>query len=306
MQEYLTTHVYLNLHRAAFKQDDSRLRDDGLTCVDCPQRTGRDKTLFTDIKNDSTCLDPHCFQTKLRKFVQIRKTELEEKNGKPVAYILTVYGSKMKDALSRDQYQAVEKKVDRCQQSEQAVVADGPEVGQVRWICREKSCKNHLGRVRASYNFAGSGTASGNASPKDRNRRKQELFDMKVDEEVRMRVMKEAIRTWTWPLDRTCLNIVVKEFFHRIPSETQRTIYEVFFGWEGNGAGKLRFDEAALLHKLAALDDDELARFLMLCSFAHYGANQYGNSRADQKLVVKLSQERGVNYELIDGQVMWN
>jgi hypothetical protein len=65
----------------------------------------------------------------------------------------------------------------------------------------------------------------------------------------------------------------------------------------------LRFDEAEILHKLAALDDDELARFLMLCSIAHYGANQYGNSRADQKLVVKLSQERGVNYGFIDAQV---
>ncbi len=65
----------------------------------------------------------------------------------------------------------------------------------------------------------------------------------------------------------------------------------------------MRFDEAAVLHKLAALDDDELARFLMLCSFAHYGANQYGNSKTDQKLVVKLSQERGVNYGLIDAQV---
>jgi hypothetical protein len=123
-----------------------------------------------------------------------------------------------------------------------------------------------------------------------------------VDEEVRKRVMKEAIRTWSWPLDRRDLNIAIKEFFHRIPSEHQRTIYEIF-GWEGNGAGKLRFDEAAVLHKLAALDDDELARFLMLCSFAHYGANQYGNSRTDQKLVVKLSQERSVNYGLIDAQV---
>ena len=41
----------------------------------------------------------------------------------------------------------------------------------------------------------------------------------------------------------------------------------------------------------------------MLCSFAHYGANHYGNSRTDQELVVKLSQGRGVNYELKDAQV---
>jgi hypothetical protein len=65
----------------------------------------------------------------------------------------------------------------------------------------------------------------------------------------------------------------------------------------------LRFDDAAVLRKLAALGDDDLARFLMLCSFAHYGANQYGNSRVDQKPVVRLSQERGVNHTLIDAQV---
>jgi ParB family transcriptional regulator, chromosome partitioning protein len=56
LQEYLMANVYLNLHRAPFKQDDGRLREDGLTCVDCPQRTGRDKTLFADIENDSTCM----------------------------------------------------------------------------------------------------------------------------------------------------------------------------------------------------------------------------------------------------------
>jgi hypothetical protein len=75
------------------------------------------------------------------------------------------------------------------------------------------------------------------------------------------------------------------------------------FGWEKEAAARLRFDDAAALCKLGALTDDELARFLMLSSFAHYGANQYGNSRVDQKPVVRLSQERGVNHTLIDAQV---
>jgi hypothetical protein len=114
--------------------------------------------------------------------------------------------------------------------------------------------------------------------------------------------MKEAIKTWSWPLDRTHLNEITKEFFHRIPNEHQRTICEVF-GWEEEAAAKLRFDEEAMLQKLAALSDDDLARFVMLCSFAHYGANQYGNGRVDQELVVKLSQDRGVNQALIDAQV---
>jgi hypothetical protein len=72
------------------------------------------------------------------------------------------------------------------------------------------------------------------------------------------------------------------------------------FGWEKEAGGSLRFDDAAVLRKLAALTDDDFTRFLMLCSFAHYGANQYGNSRVDQKPVVRLSQDRGVNHTLID------
>jgi hypothetical protein len=105
--------------------------------------------MFTDIKNDSTSIRT-VFRPSCESSYKIRKKELEEKNGKPVAYISTDFGSKMKDVLRGDQYQMVAKRSDRCQQTETAVVADGPEIGQVRWICREKSCKDHLGRVRAS------------------------------------------------------------------------------------------------------------------------------------------------------------
>jgi hypothetical protein len=42
---------------------------------------------------------------------------------------------------------------------------------------------------------------------------------------------------------------------------------------------------------------------MMLCSFAHYGANQYKHNQVDQKPVVQLSKERGVNHTLIDAQV---
>jgi len=301
---WLAQNVHLNLHTAPFKLDDARLREDGLTCANCPQRSGRDKTLFADIKNGDTCLSPPCFQAKLQTFVQIKKAELDEKSGKPGVYISASYGSgiEAKGAIGRDQYQPLEKKADRCEHAEQAIVVDGPEIGQVRWICRERSCKDHLGRVRESHSYSSSGPVSRNASPKDRNRRKQELFDIKVDEVVRKRVMAEALKTWSWPLDRTHLDEAVKEFFRRIPSEHQRTIYEVF-GWEKEATAKLRFDDASALRKLAALGDDDLARFLMLCSFAHYGANQYGNSRVDQKPVVRLSEDRGVNHTLIDAQV---
>jgi ParB/RepB/Spo0J family partition protein len=304
LREYLMANVYLNLHRAPFKQDDGRLREDGLTCLDCPQRTGRDKTLFADIENDSTCLNPDCFQAKLQRFVQIKKADLDEKNGKPAAFISTWYGQgvKTKGALGKEQYELIEKKVGRCQFAEQAVFADGTEIGQVRWICREKTCKDHLGRVHEYHSHASGGPVSLHASSKDRNRRKQELFDIKVDEAVRKRVIREAIKAWSWPLDRADLHQAVKEFFQRIPSEHQRTICEVL-GLENDAASKLRFDEEAVLRKLAELDDSEFARFLMLCSVAHYGANRYGSNRVDQSEIVRLSAERGVDYALFDAEV---
>jgi len=302
LQEWIATNVHLNLNKAPFKKDDSRLREDGLTCVDCPQRTGRDKTLFADIENDSTCLNPRCFQAKLQIFVRIRKSELDERNGKPAAFISAFYGSasESKDALGRDQYQLIEKKAGRCESAEQAILADGPEIGQVKWICRDRACKDHLGRVHEPLSYSGGGGARA-TTPANRNERKQELFDIKVDEVVRKRVMKEAIETWSWPLDRTHLNEAVKEFFRRIPTEHQRTICEVF-GWKEEDAGRSAVDASATLGKLAALSDDELARFLMLCSYAHYGANQYGNKRVDQTPVLQLSEERRVNHALIDAQ----
>ncbi|MEJ7619080.1 MAG: ParB/RepB/Spo0J family partition protein [Pyrinomonadaceae bacterium] len=83
LQDWIKENVYLNLAKAAFKKDDARLREDGLTCLDCPHRSGFDSGLFHDIKHGDTCLNPSCFQSKLQTFVQIRRAEIEAKNGVP-------------------------------------------------------------------------------------------------------------------------------------------------------------------------------------------------------------------------------
>jgi ParB/RepB/Spo0J family partition protein len=281
LQEWLRTNVHLNLNQAPFKKEDSRLRDDGLTCIDCPNRTGRDKALFDDIQETDTCLNPLCFQAKLQQLVQIRKSDIEVKSNKPVALISAFYGSgtETNDAIGKEHYHVIERKTDRCEFAEQAVIADGTEIGKVKWICRESSCKDHKGRIAESHrSYSTTSLVSRSAAPADRNHRKQELFDIKVDEEVRKRVMKEAIKTYSWPLERVHLNESVKEFYRRIPTEHQRVICEVM-QWNDNDSGKLRYEASAILERVAALRDTELGQFMMLCSFAHYGANQYKNNR---------------------------
>lgn len=301
LQDWLMRNVHLNLEAAPFKTDDTRLREDGLTCIACPQRTGRDRLLFADIRNNDTCLNPLCFQAKLQQFVQLTKAEVETKQSKPAAFISSYYGSNAggEELLGVDRYQVLEKKADRCQFAEKAVTADGVEVGKVKWICREPECKDHLGRVREPRQYA-SGIPSGTTSPAERHERRQELFEIRVEEIVRKRVFGEALKTFAWPLDRAYLNEAVKEFFRRIPGSDQQTICEVF-GWSEKE--KQWFDDEAVLKELAQLDENQLAQFLMLCSFAHYGANRDQNRRVNQGAVLKLSQERQVNHTLIDAEV---
>lgn len=302
LQEWITRNVHLNLRNAPFGLDDTRLREDGLTCLNCPQRSGFNKALFADIKDGDTCLNPPCFQAKLRQFVRLKKSELEEKRHTSVAFISSGYGAGSPDSevVGRDQYHLLEKKADRCEFAEQAVQVDGPDIGKVKWICREATCKDHLGRV-VEFRPHSPGNGLRPTTPEDHSRRKQELFDIKVDEVVRKRVMREAIKTFAWPLERQHLNEVAKEFFRRIPSDDQKTIGEVF-GWNEEEASRLRYDGEAVLDELAKLDDDRFGQFLMLCSFAHYGANPQRNRRVDQSAVVKLSQDRGVNHTLIDAE----
>lgn len=296
--EWLKTNVYLNLNEAPFAMDDARLHEDGLTCLACPQRSGFNQSLFADIQGRDTCLNPICFQAKVKTLVNLRKSEIETKTKKTTTLISAFYGSlaERSGAVGRDEYQLIARKADRCAFAEPAVLSDGQDLGKEQWICRDETCKDHRGRI-----LEASSKTTGNSSGTKQHRR-QELFDVKVDEAVRQQVMREALPAFAWTLAREQWNEIGKEFFRRIPTEHQRTIGTVL-GWEEAEGHRLRFDDAATLAKIAAFSEDELAQFLMLCSFAHYGANRDRRHAVDQSAVIALSQTCGVNHALIDATV---
>lgn len=300
LQEWIVQHVHFNLAQAPFPLDDPNLRADQLTCVACPQRSGYNKTLFADIKDKDICLNPTCYQGKLHTFLQQQKMALEAKHGEPVMYLSTSYRQRYDTAevLTRDEYRLLPKRADRCRFAEPAVWIDGPAVGHTQWICREDACKIHRSHSISSQATHGSTSAT----TVDRSQRKQEIFDLKVAEEVRLRVMKEALPTYTWPLTRPQLLLIALEFFERIPHPDRKTIRKVL-GQEEEPESRFHYDRESLQQRLSALTDEELAQFLMLCSFAHYGANPARVHTVDQSAVIALSKERGVNYQLIDAQV---
>jgi len=301
LQSWLEHNVHLNLQSAPFKLDDARLRPDGLTCIDCPERTGHNQMLFNDISNTDTCLNPPCFRSKTQTLVQLQRAELETKTSKPAILLSPFYSSRLvtEGALVQGTYQVLPKKNDRCQHAEQAVFVEGDETGQVKWICKEKSCKDHLGRSRNNGSDARQPEPH---SSETRSERRQELFDLKVDEAVRKRVMAEAVKNYAWPLVRTEWNEIAKEYFRQIPRDHQRTILEVF-GWSEDKTGKLLYDSTVILEEITNLSDDRLAQFFMLCSFAHFGANPAMTKTVDQTNVAELAKTRNVNHQLIDAQV---
>lgn len=302
LQSWLVRNVHLNLRSAPFKTDDARLREDGLTCVECPQRTGCNTALFADIKDADTCLNPSCFKSKVQTLVQITKAEIDAKRDTPAAFITPYYSTRAEGVLTRYEYEVIERKADRCDYAEQAIVAEGDKSGRAVWICREKSCKDHLGRA-GSINVTTLSSGSSSAqNPMAGKERKQELFDLRVDDIVRKRVFAEALKTYSFPLDREQLNVVASEFFRRITSYDQRTIFAVL-GKDETASSTMRGNESKMLAEIKKMEENELVQFMMLCTFAHFGANQYMNRKADQSAVEKLSRERGVNHKLIDAQV---
>jgi ParB family transcriptional regulator, chromosome partitioning protein len=311
LTDWIRANVHLNLRSAPFKTTDARLREDGLTCADCKDRTGYNTTLFADVKGADTCLVPACFHGKVKALIQIKTSELDAKRETPATVVTPNYSTSAtaddgREVLTRSRYEIIEDGQERCEYAEQSVYVEGASTGKTVLICREATCKDHLGRVRGHANVAVSRSAGGETESQDaaakRHARKQELFDIKVDEEVRKRVMREALTTYTHPLDRETLNAVALAHFRRIPASDQRTIIEVFGCTdEESSALRTRGDEG--LKVLAKLTDDRLAQFMVLCSVAHFGANQYGNRQVSQEDVERLSKARGVNHRLIDAEV---
>lgn len=323
LREWIADNIHLNLKKAAFALDDTRLRADGLTCIECPQRSGYNTGLFDDITNADTCLNPVCFQAKRQALINLTKAELDIRRGDGTsAPLITPYystrsssSSDEPQALTCQEYQVIERRKDRCPSAERSLYTEGDEAGKVAWICRDKTCKDHLAR----YERATAGSRNNSSvthitgeqttdSQAIRNRRKQELFDMKVAEVARQRAIVEAVKTYPVPLERAQLETIAIEFYRRIPTDDGRVITELC-GWSEADISTKAYHprrcltESESRERITKLDDTQLAQFLILCAVAHLGANHYQNRFIRQDKVIELSDERAVNYTLIDAEV---
>jgi ParB family chromosome partitioning protein len=151
LQHWIEHNVLLLLKLAPFSKRDAQLVPSAGSCVDCPKRTGHNKLLFADVREDA-CTDPTCYAAKLEAHVQKQVAAKPELVQISTAYGQQPEGSKL---VTRSKY--VEIRPDKpdtpdkakwpefktCKHTTEAIVADGIEKGELRKVCTEPTCPIH-------------------------------------------------------------------------------------------------------------------------------------------------------------------
>lgn len=151
LQQWIEQNVMLILNEAPFDKRDSQLAPAAGSCLECPKRTGHNKLLFADVRQDA-CTDPACYAAKLDAHVR------QSIAAKPkLVQITTAYGKAAEGSpvLPRNQYVEIrqdkpQKKEQRdwpeyktCRSTTEAIIAEGTDKGELRKVCADPNCPVH-------------------------------------------------------------------------------------------------------------------------------------------------------------------
>jgi ParB family chromosome partitioning protein len=151
LQHWIEHNVLLLLKQAPFNKRDAQLLPAAGSCVDCPKRTGHNKLLFADVREDA-CTDPLCYAAKLEAHVQKQIAAKPEIVQISTAYGKTQDGSKI---ITRSKYVEIKsEKPDTpekakwpefktCRFIAEAIVSEGIDKGEVRRVCAQADCPIH-------------------------------------------------------------------------------------------------------------------------------------------------------------------
>lgn len=304
LRNYIESDLLLKLKSAPFSLKDKSLREDGLACVDCTERTGSNVSLFDDIVKDDRCLNRSCFEGKRQTLVQIRHKEItkeaSEKLQQPhykAPIITSNWSSNDSAIIGRNNYNTVDKKKS-CEFAEKAVFAEGDRIGQTETICRNPKCKIH--------NYSYSSSSKKKEDPSAKSKRKQEIFDIKVAEAVRRKVFRllyEAIEVKenSLPFNRKYIEWIAAKQWKGLEGHQKELILKLLSEVFDN-ATNFPYEFEKVLKRFEQFGTKVLMRFMVLCSVIHYGENRYMNTFKSQDEVIQLAEDHNLDYVLLDAQ----
>lgn len=332
---YINQNILGLLSAAKFDIKATNLRKDGLACLNCSERTGANVGLFEadQVDKKDSCLNPGCYKAKHEEHVQIIRQrvaheasikesqvpwlELDNWNDRKID-IGTTYGYDSITIIGKKPkgfYGSVSDKP--CDKSVTGVEIGSGQFGKTYTVCFKNSgCKihgrGHSGSSASSTSSVGTDAVREQELIKKRKRR-EELVDVRVGNEVRARVFRLAAEKFaqTFSINgggNDFLPLLITKIWtndngndgttkQKIVRPVLAAIMDVkpdkisFGGWDSEGTAK----------DIAKLTVDNQHKLLFLLVHGNSGAMYYERYES-QKPVKALADEYGIDYRLIDAE----
>jgi ParB family chromosome partitioning protein len=152
LQTWIEHNVYLRLQSVPFSKDDETLVAEAGSCAHCPKRTGFNRLLFSEVRQDfDCCTDASCFNRKLDAHIAQRVAKMPNL----VQISHTYRATDEAPALPRREYVEVVKRKNSkgkdappeeklCNHLTTAIHTDGMQKGRLVKICANPDCKIHF------------------------------------------------------------------------------------------------------------------------------------------------------------------
>lgn len=328
--EWINTNVHRLLSKAPFDTKASNLRPDGLACGNCPERTGAAVGLFEpkQVGKKDACLNPACFLIKAKSHVEVRRRELAELgkiDPSDVPLVRSFCYTNGKDYLGTESALVIDganrggsKK--KCKNAVSGIDVEPDNYGQTVQVCLKNSkCKIHWPDRKVTGKADASSGRSAEEETAERlethRARREEIWNAKVAEVVRVRVLKQAAEKFEKKFRITDVGAdflpqLIARFWRMTVSGDSNNLNGVVkilvADWLGNAAkqnGIHLSDGRTAIEYVKKLKREMQFRILFVLIHCHKGTIGYSNSYSSQKEVRDLATEFAVDYALIDAEV---
>lgn len=336
--EWAATNVLHLLAKAPFDKKSTNLRQDGLACVNCPDRTGANASLFeSQIGKKDSCLDPGCYAEKIKTHIHITRNKIAHEASVEVSevpIIKTFHGSSGTDYIGCNDFLQLtgpraRKDAKKCKTSVTAIDVDTTQESYAKpvEVClRSSGCKTHWGAKQsaapsmAKYSAPGIENVPDEAARIQRLERKEEIFDIRVSDIVRKRVFRMAAEIFANEFlisngSPGFLAELLTKLWNSTPASdtdahTRRLVVTGLmqditdepsgFNWTGRRWNKTdhESDSYEAISKLS-----ERNQTLMLFLFVHGNkGNTYSDQSTAQAEVRELAEHYEINYRFLDAE----
>ncbi|MEQ1762125.1 MAG: ParB/RepB/Spo0J family partition protein [Pyrinomonadaceae bacterium] len=325
--EWINTNIHHLLAKAPFSTKATNLRDDELACVKCPDRTGAAASLFAadQIGKKDACLVPSCFKQKALRQVQVKREEIAVKGGIDPMEVPLVrswayndgehYLGSQSAAVISGSKRGEEKKP--CKNLVSAIDIEADNYGKTLQVClKSTACKIHWPESKVASNGGSVNELSqediADASLESKRARREEIWNAKVAEVVRVRVFKEAAEAFEKKFNITNVGV---EFFPQLLAKFWRmsssgdsnnlkgVVKTLLTEWLGESGDFYVSESRSGIDTIKSLKRAFQFRILFLLIHGHKGTLGYNNSYSSQAEVRNLAKEFKVDYALIDAEV---